>query len=386
MNFKINFLLLLVVLVGVFSCSPKGDGSVSEVIINGHKMYVSALNNINPNPITLSLSKLVEECTLVQLETNDDIMVGPGLTTITNNYIGIIQSRKPYLLFDRSGKYLYKVGSVGQGPGEYTGTICDDIIDEKNGLIYFSPFIGDKINVYKTSGEFVKYINLPMTVYKAIIFLYDNILTVLYEPSKGNESIAYQYDINTGEMVAELAVPSQLISSQNIGGEMMKARNTSIVFDFSLLHISDTLYHFDVKNIKILPFFSISDNTTEGILKGYCQLNKELCLTFLYSRDQPTRTIASDLKNKSSGFVNIVNDYYGNLPISANVSTFRNGYFVQNVQPEQLIDDINKRLGESSCTEKDKLALSQLLSTLEENTNNVIFIGKLKNEVKGKLW
>ena len=384
MDVKINYLLLFVLLVGVFSCSPKGDSSVSEVTINGNKVYVSALNNINSTLITLPLSKLVEDCALVQLETGDDIMVNPSFTTITDNYIGIRQSRKPYMLFDRSGKYLCNVGSIGQGPEEYTGSICDDIIDEKNGLIYFSPFYGDKISIYKTSGEFVENINLPMTIVRSVIFLNNNILTIVYEPGK-NESIAYQYDINTGEMVAELESPSQLVSDK-IGSEMLKTGNISMVFDFSLLHRSDTLYHFDVKNIKVLPFFSISDNTTEGILKGYCPLNKELCLTFLYSMNQGPRPIITDLKNKSSGYVNIVNDYFGNLPISANVSMFRNGYFVQNVQPEQLIDDINKRLRESSCTEKDRQALSQLLSKLEENTNNVLFIGKLKTEVKEKLW
>jgi hypothetical protein len=65
---------------------------------------------------------------------------------------------------------------------------------------------------------------------------------------------------------------------------------------------------------------------------------------------------------------------------------FQNGYFVYNIQPEQLMDDINKRLSESSCSEKDRLKLKELLSTLKENTNNVVFIGKLKSEVKEKLW
>ncbi len=382
---KCKFLFLLVLLVGAFSCSPKGDDSISEVIVNGNKMYVSELNSINSKLITLPLSKLVEECTLVQLETNDDIMVATGLTTVTDNHIGIINSKKPYLLFDRSGKYLCNAGSVGQGPGEYSTTPIDDIIDEKNGLIYISPYYGDKLYIYKTSGEFVKCINFPMVIFKPIIFLYNNILTVIFEPNKGNESVAYQYDINTGVMVAELAAPPQLFS-EKIGAEMMISRNIPKVFDFSFLNISDTLYHFDVKNIKILPFFSISDNTTKGILKGYCQLNKDLCLTFLYSRNEPTRIIASDLKNKSSGFVKIVNDYCGNLPISANAYMFRNGYFTLNVQPEQLMDDIHKRLGESSCTEKERQALGKILSSLKENTNNVVFIGKLKSEVKEKLW
>jgi hypothetical protein len=59
---------------------------------------------------------------------------------------------------------------------------------------------------------------------------------------------------------------------------------------------------------------------------------------------------------------------------------------VYNTQPEQLMEKIERRLSESSCTEKDKQILLKTLSTLKEGANNVVFIGKLKNEVKTKLW
>ena len=383
MKSKSNFLFFVVLVFSAYSCSPKSDGSVSEVIINDNKVYVSDLKNINSTVITLPLSKLMEECALVQLETGDDIMVNPWLTTVTDNYIGIRQSRKPFMLFDRTGKYLRNIGSMGQGPGEYSQTLYDVIIDEKNGFIYFSLFMGDKVLVYTTSGEFIKYINLSNRMIKPKIFLYNNTLTVIQEPFSANKSTAFQYDINTGELLAELTAPSHFFTNTS-NTEVFITRNTSMVFDFSLFLVSDTLYHFDANNFKILPFFTLSDNTTEGIAKQYIQLNKDLCLIKLFDKDQ--RMVATDLKNKSSRFVNIVNDYYGNLPVSANITMFQNGYFVFNIQPEQLMDDINKRLSESSCSEKDRLKLKELLSTLKENTNNVVFIGKLKSEVKAKLW
>ena len=39
---------------------------------------------------------------------------------------------------------------------------------------------------------------------------------------------------------------------------------------------------------------------------------------------------------------------------------------------------IEKRLSESSCTEKDKEVLNKLLASLDEEGNNVLFVGKLK--------
>jgi len=384
MKMKTNLIFATLAFCLVACSGSKGDSSVSEIMINGNKMYVTTLNKINSKPITLPLSKLVEECTLVQLETNDDIMVGPyPVVTITDNYIGVRESGRPYMLFDRSGKYLRNIGSIGQGPGEYIRTLHDDIIDEKNGLIYLSPNFQDKILVYKISGEFVKSIHLPMIVFYAKIFLYDNTLTVIHIPDTNRGlSIAFQYDIHTDKMIVELASPSHLMLQADANS--LTTRNLPTVFDFSYFLVSDTFYHFDVKNMRILPVFLMSDNTGDSRAKQYIQLFKDLILIRILVKDQ--HVIAADLKNKSSGFVHIVNDYYGNLPISVSVGKFRHGYFVHNIQPEQLMDDIAKRLAESSCTEKDRQALNKLFLTLEENTNNVIFIGKLKSEVKEKLW
>ena len=215
MKSKSNFLFFVALIFSAYSCSPKSDDSVSEVIVNSNKVYVSALDNINSTVITLPLSKLMEECALVQLETGDDIMVNPTFTTITDNYIGIRQSRKPFMLFDRTGKYLRNVGSMGEGPGEYSQTLYDVIIDEKNGFIYFSLFMGDKIFVYTTSGEFTKYINLSKRMFNSKIFLYNNSLTVIHEPDATSKSIAGRYDINTGEILAELSAPSHFLVFRN---------------------------------------------------------------------------------------------------------------------------------------------------------------------------
>lgn len=64
----------------------------------------------------------------------------------------------------------------------------------------------------------------------------------------------------------------------------------------------------------------------------------------------------------------------------------RNGYWVHNIQHEQLIEDIEKRLAKSNCTENDKKIQNETLSTLEEGASNVVFIGKLESDVKTKLW
>ena len=100
--------------------------------------------------------------------------------------------------------------------------------------------------------------------------------------------------------------------------------------------------------------------------------------------------IFTDLKNKTSSRVRILNDYLGNMnavqPRSVHLTHFHNGYFVFNVQLEDLMEDIEKRLAERSCTEKDREILNKTLSKLKEGTNNVVFFGKLKDDITTKLW
>ena len=380
MNSKVKILFAALVFV-CLSIHAQGDGTLSEVTVKGSKVTVCSLNRLKSNTVTVPLSSLVENCTLVQLETNKDAYFKPWFTTVTDKYIGVRQQGgNPYKLFDRSGKFLCDVGSIGQGPGEYSIALYDDLIDDKSGLIYLASMTGDKILVYNVSGKFVKNIIAPHKLKKPKLYLSNNILTVVHMAFNGDKAIAIQFDVNTGKVLQELAPPTQFLV-QNFDGEIFNTRNVPMIFDF--LHTSsDTLYHFDSKGNMIIPFFTMTFNSSEKPWKQYYQLNKDLLLTNVFGKG----LVATDLKNKTSSWIKVANDYYGNMPMPAGIVQFRNCYFVHNIQPEELMSEIEKRLAVSSCTEKDKQILKKTLLTLKENDNNVVFIGKLKSEVKTKLF
>ena len=389
MNSKSKILVLAALVLGTYCCSPKGDGSISEVIVNGNKMYVFSLNDLKSDTTTVSLSSLVDYCNLVQLETTEEAYFRPGNTTVTEKYIGIRSSGAPYKLFDHSGNFLCDVGSVGKGPGEWTISLYDDIIDDKNELIYFSSFMSNKILVYSTSGKFLKDIVAPHQLQKPKMFLSDNILTVIHMPFQNDKAVAYQFDVKTGEVLKELAPPPAHFIVQSFDGELFSTRNAPGIFDF--LHTSsDTLYHFDMKNNKILPAFRVTYSTSERVWMRYFPLNKNIFLTNvnMFSEEQrrfmPIGIVASDLKTKTSSWIKVVNDFYGNMSVP--IGSVSNGYWVRNVQPEQLMEDIENRLAQRGLSENDRQILNKTLSTLKENTNNVVFIGKLKGEIKAKLW
>ena len=379
MKSKSTFLYLVALVFAAYSCSPKGDGTVSTVEVEGHEMFVFSYDALNSRVAIVPLSNLVESVDMVQLESRDDAYFNPKFTTVTEKYIGVQDYRyEPFKLFDRSGKFLCKVGSIGGGPGEYALPPYDVIIDEKNELIYLAPTASDHIFVYNISGEFVKIITAPHRLKKAKLFLTDNVLTVVNMPFKG-DVLAMQFDVNSGQILNELDAPTHLIV-QNVEGEIFSTKNTPGIFDV-LNTSSDTLYHFDVQNNKFLPVFMLTHNLTEKPWKQYFQVNKDLIMTWMEGKLH-----ATDLKNKISSNINVVNDYYGNMPALLSVVHTRNGYWVHNIQPEQLMDDIEKRLAESSCTESDRQILNTTLSTLKEGANNVVFLGKLKQDVSAKLW
>ena len=195
-----------------------------------------------------------------------------------------------------------------------------------------------------------------------------------------NNAVAFQFDVNTGELLDELAPPEYLLVP-GFGGEIWNTKNVSGIFDI-LYTQSDTLYHFDVKNNKILPFFRMSFHSSENPYKQHYHLNKDIIITYVFGKG----AVATDLKNKTSSWINSKNDFYGNIQAYLGIMMLRNGYFVHNLQPEELMEMIENRLAERSCTEQDRQILNQTLSTLKENANNVVFIGKLKSEVKSKLW
>ena len=355
----------------VFITACTNDSSVTEQIVNGSKVTICSYEKVLKNE-TIALSSLVENCRLIRLEDIDEALFKLWSTTVTDKYIGVIPAAEgPYKLFDSSGKFLCDVGSIGQGPGEYALSIYDDLIDDKNERIYLTTFLDDKIYVYDTSGKFIKNIVAPQYLHKPKMHLSeDGKLTVVHMAFPGENAVSIQFD-SEGNVINQLApIPHFFVQDHN--GEIFNSRNTPA---FEFLHTSsDTLYHYSIERNKIEPVFTLAVNSTEKPFRQYIELNN-MYITTIWSKKQ---TIVTDMKTKRSSFVKVRNDYFGNMDVALNVSTLRNGWFVLNLEPWQLIEMIEKRLQESDCTAQDKQKLKALQDSLDENSNNVLFVGILK--------
>jgi hypothetical protein len=69
-----------------------------------------------------------------------------------NNLIFLDSKTRQVLLFDQNGKYIKKIGSIGQGPGEYQAPSALHV--DRKGRIYISDHNTRRINIYDPSGKY----------------------------------------------------------------------------------------------------------------------------------------------------------------------------------------------------------------------------------------
>lgn len=127
----------------------------AEVKTNGTTLMVCDWTAVKDS-IHLPLSYFIEDLDIVKLDNKDEALVRNSSVTVSDNYILIHCSQNiPFKLFDRKGKFLRNIGSVGNGPGEYT-QVGPFQLDEKHDRIYLMPWNATKLITYNLNGELQK--------------------------------------------------------------------------------------------------------------------------------------------------------------------------------------------------------------------------------------
>lgn len=108
-----------------------------------------------PTEDTLYVSDWVKPTTVIALETTDESLLGTvdKVMEFGDELYVLDKMRKGVLVFNNEGKFLRRIGRMGQGPGEYPN-LSDFTIDGKNGQLYLltNP---STIYAYAASGEFL---------------------------------------------------------------------------------------------------------------------------------------------------------------------------------------------------------------------------------------
>ncbi|MCC8055490.1 MAG: 6-bladed beta-propeller [Bacteroides fragilis] len=127
---KSILLLLIITLLGCSSNKKRDPISKSGVPV------INLSEDVSTVP-SLLLSEAAEKLEIVPLEmTDESVLSDITEMQVTDHNIWIDHGREFYIYrFSRTGKFLNKIGSIGQGPGEYT-TYSTFLVDEDKKEVY----------------------------------------------------------------------------------------------------------------------------------------------------------------------------------------------------------------------------------------------------------
>lgn len=366
---KKTLFISLCLFSALYGCGPK-DNTVSYNEETG--LTVCHYSNVK-DTVYLKLSDLVEDFRIVRFDNNPEaIFTYRTLPTITDHYIGVgTSASQPFMLFNSDGKYLCTAGKIGQGPGEYPRTIYDSAIDEQEQKIYLGCFASfDKILIYDLKGKFLEDRQIDYELNKPKFELgEDKSLSIVHLPMQTSEEspLVSQYS-KEGKLIAQLE-EAPYLKVKNFNQDVFAYHN---VPDLSF-HITsvDTLYHYIKSENRIVPKFTLDFGIMEdkpihiyNEIPGYY-------IAIVFGKGN----IFVDKEKQQARYVRLVNDYCGGMKVMLN---FKDGWVWRIFEPGYLIEYIQDRMNDSDCTEEDRKKLQSLLDTIDEDDNNIMFLGKLK--------
>lgn len=104
---------------------------------------------------TLNVQDRIYPLELIALETTEESLLGSvdKLIEANGRYYVLDHMMECVQVFDGTGKYLHRVGKVGQGPGEYSD-LSDFAVDDKTGYLYLLTN-SSTVYAYDDGGKFL---------------------------------------------------------------------------------------------------------------------------------------------------------------------------------------------------------------------------------------
>lgn len=349
------------------------------------------LDKLGKDTLTIALSQYLEDFRLVRLDNRDEALTRGGGVCLGNYFITGGGSREACRLFDKDGRFLFRVGNNGQGPGEYWA-VYDKQIDEQNRRIYLMPWNATSLLVYDLdTGAYLSSIPLPTMVPKGVFTVDAAKQTVIVGMLPFNDiegaRVVWQQDFEGNVLQGIDATPYAVVP--DFSNEVSNMDNMEGTFDFYLftwVTQADTLYHYIAEENRLKPVFTLN-MPGDPIQHYYTELPDcyLMDVTLEWAQNQygtyvsKRAIILVDKRTGRGGFVQFVNDKVGNLPVDNAAFLFNNGYFMQSIEPGELALRIDEALSSpGGLTLKQQDELKSLRASINEDDNTYLFVGKLK--------
>lgn len=142
-------IIILLIYCSLFSCNFHKAPEITTIIFSGTE-------NCN-----LFSKQSLELLSYIPLETTGSPIISSSAKMIYNNnsYYFFDKFKMVVYRFDKSGKFLNKIGTKGRGPTEYSN-VDDFCVDPANGNIEFLSFISQQVYKYTNEGSFISKIKI----------------------------------------------------------------------------------------------------------------------------------------------------------------------------------------------------------------------------------
>lgn len=176
---------------------------------------VIGLDPENARPV--ACSDLIEDITLIPLQTTDDAIIGE-VTAVAEHgdlYFVFDSQTKSVFTFDHSGAFRYRICRVGKGPGEYIN-LDGMYVDREKDLLVLDG--GSKCLYYKCdNGEYIREERYALSNgFKTYLGEGAFVSYVFYPTKKSNEKLVFEHH---GKITASVLPIEKSMTSSDISTE-----------------------------------------------------------------------------------------------------------------------------------------------------------------------
>ena len=374
----LNAGLILLIISLFWQCNNETVNKAQIVDVNGNKVIVCNVSEVKDS-IDFPLSEIIDKCEMIPLETKKESMFQSIYHIgISENYIAIhSRGKMPIKLFNRQGKFIRDIGKIGKGPGEFTG-LYGIQLDEPANRIYLTPFANaSQIISYDLDGELQESIPLVYKQTKCQVYIEGDVVTVLSMPFNNEIPPAYQQTID-GELIQEHPILDHHIIRPDFSSEISSSNNSGAYDSYVMQYGGesfDTLYHYNTKINKLVPQFVLSF-TGEKLGSWTRELSRHYWAP-IFGENYRNKKVIVDKNTLEANFFNLVNDFYGGIEIKS-FYTSNNGMFIGSIHAIDIIEEAELLLEKEDISSEDKEKLESILKKVDENDNEILFIGKMK--------
>jgi hypothetical protein len=142
------------------------------------------------------LSGVATSIRYVPLETRKECYISNAYQCnirVTKNYFFIVPRSEPIMIFDRSGKFIRKVGSIGEGPTEVTGFFSYVINETDQWIAVFKPS-NSSVLFYSFNGKMIREFPVDKSAFKLTSDPVGNLIVLAMDTQKeilGNTRLIY---------------------------------------------------------------------------------------------------------------------------------------------------------------------------------------------------